>query len=79
MSNEGAKTVTKPRRDGDELEPLCLTPLQAARLLAIGKSKLYELIKEGLPFVLIGEDMKIPLIALRRWIDERTQAMPSAL
>ena len=46
-------------------DPLLLTPAQAARALGIGRSKLYELLKDGvLESVHIGACRRIPTDAL---------------
>ena len=64
--------------------PLFLTVEQAARVLQLGRSKMYELTVEwertngraGIPFVWFGNQKRIPLDALMRWVD--TQLDPSA-
>jgi excisionase family DNA binding protein len=46
-------------------EPLLLTPIKAAHVLGIGRSKLYELLRAGvLQSVHIGACQRIPLDAL---------------
>ena len=46
-------------------DQLLLTPVQAARALGIGRSKLYELMQDGvLEFVHIGACRRIPADAL---------------
>ena len=46
-------------------DQLLLTPIQAARALGIGRSKLYELMQDGvLEFVHIGACRRIPADAL---------------
>lgn len=63
-----------------EIEPVLLTPEQAARALSIGRSKVYELIFSGaLASVKIGGSRRIPVDALADFItnlrsDERTRA-----
>ena len=64
--------------------PRFLTVEQAAKLLQLGRSKTYELTVEwdrtcgrsGIPFVWFGNQKRIPLDALMRWVD--TQLNPSA-
>ncbi|MGH9139433.1 MAG: excisionase family DNA-binding protein [Acidimicrobiales bacterium] len=64
--------------------PRFLTVEQAAKLLQLGRSKTYELTVEwdrtggrsGIPFVWFGNQQRIPLDALMRWVD--TQLDPSA-
>jgi excisionase family DNA binding protein len=53
-------------------EPLLLRVEEVARALAIGRSKVYELIASGqLPSITIGSARRIPTEALRKWIAER--------
>lgn len=55
-------------------EPLQLTPTEAATMLSIGRSKLYELLAAGeLPVVYIGRSCRIPLDDLRVWVKTRTK------
>lgn len=57
--------------------PKFLTVEQAAKLLQLGRSKTYALTVEwersggttGIPFVWIGNQKRIPLDALMRWVD----------
>lgn len=59
--------------------PRFLTVEQAGNLLQLGRSKTYELTVEwdrtggrsGIPFVWLGNQKRIPLDALTRWIDEQ--------
>jgi excisionase family DNA binding protein len=47
---------------------------EAARVLALGRSKTYQLVMEGaIPSIHIGRSRRIPAAALERWIDQRTQ------
>jgi excisionase family DNA binding protein len=56
-----------------------LTVAQAANLLQLGRSKTYELTVEwertsgrsGIPFVWFGNQKRIPLDALMRWVDDK--------
>jgi excisionase family DNA binding protein len=51
-----------------------MTIEDAARFLALGRSKTYELIAEGsLPTVRIGRAVRIPTAALREWVDLRVR------
>ena len=55
------------------MDDLLLRPEEAARVLKIGRSKLFELLAAGdLPVVRIGHCTRIPRLALLRWIEERT-------
>lgn len=51
------------------MEPLLLTPVQAARMLGIGRSKLYELLAKGqLESVRIGNCRRVPAQALHNFL-----------
>lgn len=53
------------------MEKLLLTPEEAAELLSIGRSKLYQLLSVGaLRSVTIGSSRRIPADALRSFVDE---------
>ena len=53
-------------------DPLLLRPTEAARLLGISRSKLYELLNSGeIPTLHIGRSVRIPLAALHSWIESR--------
>jgi excisionase family DNA binding protein len=48
---------------------------EAARLLDIGRSKCYDLIRRGeLPAIRVGKTVRVPLDALRQWIARQSQA-----
>ena len=57
--------------------PTFLTVEQAAKVLQLGRSKAYELTvewersggKRGIPFVWFGNQKRVPLDALMRWVD----------
>lgn len=59
--------------------PRFLTVEQASKLLQLGRSKTYELTVEwertcgrsGIPFVWFGNQKRIPLDALMRWVDDK--------
>jgi excisionase family DNA binding protein len=53
-------------------EPLLLRPVEAARLLGISRSKLYEILVAGeIPTIHIGRSVRIPLAQLRAWVDQQ--------
>jgi excisionase family DNA binding protein len=56
------------------MDKLCVNVVEAAKLLGIGKSALYELIRKGeVPYLRIGvKRVVIPIDALRNWITTRT-------
>ena len=50
-------------------EPILLTPTEAARALGIGRSKLYELMREGrIRSVRIGTCRRVPTAALDEFV-----------
>lgn len=53
-------------------ERLLLRPLEVANSIGIGRSKVYELLASGeLPSIRIGGSVRVPLDALRAWIDRQ--------
>jgi excisionase family DNA binding protein len=55
-------------------EPLLLRVDEVARALALGRSKVYELIASGeLPSLTIGTARRVPADVLRRWIEEHLE------
>jgi excisionase family DNA binding protein len=53
------------------MEKLLLTPEEAAELLSIGRSKLYQLLADGsLVSITIGASRRIPVEALRAFVDD---------
>ncbi len=54
------------------VDRLLLRPVEAAEMLGVGRSKLYELIADGaLPTVRIGRRHRVPIDALHRWVEQR--------
>ena len=54
-------------------QPLLVRPLEAAHLIGVGRTKIYELLGSGtLPCIRIGSRIRIPVAALKRWIDAQT-------
>ena len=54
----------------NQTDRLLLRPAEAAEVLGVGRSKLYELITDGvIPTVQVGHRMRVPVNALRAWID----------
>ncbi len=54
------------------LQPLLLTPVEAARRLSIARSSLYELLLTGeIVSIKIGRSRRIPLDALTDFIDRK--------
>ncbi len=59
--------------------PLLLTVVQVARLLAVGRTTVYELIRTGdLRTVKIGRARRIPLSALTDYVDRLEEGIHNA-
>jgi excisionase family DNA binding protein len=66
--------------------PRFFTVEQAGKLLQLGRSKTYELTVEwertegrcGIPFVWFGNQKRIPLDALMRWVEAQLDRPPAA-
>jgi excisionase family DNA binding protein len=68
----------QPRREGLSDGALLLTPEEAARVLSIGRTTIFALIKAGeLRPVRIGRSCRLSRIELERYVD-RLQAPPPA-
>ncbi len=64
----------KPKASPTEVQPLLLTVEQAALVLGVHRSKVYNLIKKGgLPSVSLGgrRGTRIRVTSLHRWMQER--------
>jgi len=47
-------------------------PLEAAKMLGIGKSKVYELMaRKELPSIRLGGSLLIPVQALNQWVEDQ--------
>jgi len=56
------------------LEPLQVDVIEAARLLRYSRAKIYEMLSSGeLPSTRRGASRRIPVIALRAWVDAHTE------
>ena len=54
------------------MDKLLLRPTEAAEAIGIGRSKVYELLASGeLPSIRIGCSVRVPVDALRAWIDRQ--------
>ena len=57
------------------MERLLLRPHEAAEVLGLGRSKVYELIASGaIPSITIGKSRRVPLDALRAWVRAQAEA-----
>lgn len=55
-------------------DPELLTVVQVQEVLGIGRSKVYELVAQGqLPVLRIGRLVRVPRVALDRWIEANTR------
>lgn len=56
------------------MEKLLLRPIEAAEAIGLGRSKTYQLISSGaIPSVRIGKSVRVPVVALRKWIEKQLQ------
>src|SRR5690348_119972 len=73
-----ARLLLNPRRP-DMSERLLLRVGEVAERLGIGRSKTYELIAAGeLPVVRVGRCVRVPAVAVRRWVEARCPSEMSA-
>lgn len=57
-----------------QMEKLTLSIPEAAKLLGIGSSKMYELVRTGgFPVICLGTRKLIPKKGLERWLDAQTE------
>lgn len=55
-------------------EPLLVRIADAARMLSLGRSTIYEMVARGeIPSVKCGAARRIPLAAIYRWIEDNTK------
>ncbi|MGI9059441.1 MAG: helix-turn-helix domain-containing protein [Ktedonobacteraceae bacterium] len=56
----------------ETLQPLLLNISQVARMLGLGRTKVYELIKEEkLPVMYFGRAVRVSSTSLQRWLAQR--------
>ena len=54
------------------IEPLFFTIPQVASMLGLGRSKIYDLIRdEGLPTAKFGTAVRVPAEELKQWVKQR--------
>lgn len=57
------------------MDKLLLRPMEAAEAIALGRSKVYDLIAKGIiPSVRIGKSVRVPADALREWVKAQVNA-----
>ncbi len=54
------------------MEKLLITPPEAAALIGIGRTRIYDLIARGvIPSIRIGRSVRVPVDALKEWVATR--------
>lgn len=54
------------------MDRILLKPLEAADMLGIGRSRVYDMLAAGeLPSVRIGRSIRIPVAALQKWVERK--------
>jgi excisionase family DNA binding protein len=73
--NEHAALETTKRET--TVEPLLVRVEEAARMLSLSRSTIYEMMNAGeLPSVRRGTARRIPLAAIRQWVATHTDPIP---
>lgn len=56
-------------------DAMLLRPEEAAEALGIGRSKTYAMLRSGeLPVIYLGRSLRVPVVKLQEWINERAAA-----
>ncbi len=64
--------MNRRKRSTTSLEPMLLTIPEVATKLGLGRSKVYNLIRdEGLPTVKFGTATRVPVKELEHWVTKR--------
>ena len=67
--------ITASDQSKSPVEPLLVRVEEAARILSLSRSTIYEMMDAGeLPSVRYGAARRIPVAALRAWVAQHTQA-----
>lgn len=54
------------------MEKILVKPTEAAEMLAIGRTRIYEMLAAGeVPSIRIGRSIRIPVAALNKWVEEQ--------
>ncbi len=57
------------------MQPQLLTIPEVCKILNVGRTKVYGLIKtDGLPVVRVGDVSRVSVASLQRWIEQHEQA-----
>ena len=63
------------RKQETALQPLLLSIPEVAKSLGLSRSTVYKLIDvEGLPVVRFGRAVRVRVIALQQWVDQRDRS-----
>src|SRR5712692_11530615 len=66
--------ISSADQGGHAMEPLLLKAEDVAKLLGLGRSKVFAMLAIGeLPVIRIGRSVRVPRAALEDWIAEHTQ------
>jgi excisionase family DNA binding protein len=69
-----SETENRADEGGPAMEPLLLKAGDVAKLLGLGRSKVFAMLAVGeLPVIRIGRSVRVPRAALEDWIAEHTQ------
>jgi excisionase family DNA binding protein len=75
MESESAPTTEETSTPSPLGRRLAVRVPEAARLLDIGRSKCYDLVRRGeLPAIRVGKTVRIPLGALQEWVERKALA-----
>ena len=70
--------MEKKHQEVTEL-PLLLKVEASAKLLSLGRTKMYELIAAGdVPVIRLGRSVRVPTASLRQWVEDRSKQGLSA-
>lgn len=70
---------TVSRQSAAPVEPLLVRVEEAARLLCLSRSTIYEMLESGeIPSVRRGAARRIPLAALRAWVEQQLRSDTAA-
>ena len=54
------------------MDKLLLKISEAGEMIGVGRSRMYEMVYTGeIPSIRIGKSIRIPVDALRKWVEER--------
>ena len=66
-------------KESEDMDPLLLSPEDAAELLGVGRSTVYDLMRmKLLPSVKIGRARRVPVAAVKAYVDRLTESQAQA-